>query len=138
MKYTQELNLIWENYLSPKEGGLPLKADPALGMPYGGSPAVDENCEDLEQMNSEPTGEAKEIHMALADLQAITKLSHQLMHQLRTAHSIPGWVQAKITIANNNITDVAQYMDYETSKNSDCGCSDDNSMHIKAIRVVSI
>lgn len=138
MKYTRESELIWENYLSPKEGGLPLKADPAQGMPYGGSPAVDENCEDGEHMHHEPTGEDKEIHMAMADLQALAKLSQQLMQQLQSASSIPGWVQAKITIANSNITDVAQYMDYETSKQGDCGCNGDEPMQVKAMRIVAI
>lgn len=136
MKYTRDSELIWENYLSPKEGGLPFKADPAQGMPYGGSPSVDENNEDCEQMDSEPTGEAKEIHMAMADLQAINKLSHQLMHQLKTARSIPGWVQAKITIANNNITDVAQYMDYEMSSSNNC--INNGAMKLRTVNIVAI
>ena len=38
MKYSLEAELIWENYLSPKEGGLPMQADPAQGMPYSASP----------------------------------------------------------------------------------------------------
>lgn len=53
MKYTLESKLIWENYLSPKEGGLPLKADMSGGMPFGGSPAVgSEDEEEVEQDDS--------------------------------------------------------------------------------------
>ncbi len=136
MKYSLEAELIWENYLSPKEGGLPLQADPAQGMPYSASPGG--SSEDCEQMASaEPTGEEKEIRMALADLQALIKQSTQLMQQLETKSTIPGWVQAKITVANHNITDVAQYMDFES--NEDCGCSKSQQpMQVKAMRIVAI
>lgn len=135
MKYSLEAELIWENYLSPKEGGLPLKADPAQGMPYSASPSASEDCEDNDESH-EYTGEAKEIHMAMADLQALVKQSAQLMQQLKNASSIPGWVQAKITVANHNITDVAQYMDFESKE--DCGCDGNEPMQVKAMRIVAI
>lgn len=135
MKYSLEAELIWENYLSPKEGGLPLKADPAQGMPYSASPGG--SSEDCEQTSSsEPSGEEKEIHMAMADLNALVKQCTQLMHQLETASTIPGWVQAKITVANHNITDVSQYMDFES--NEDCGCDEQHPMQVKAMRIVAI
>lgn len=135
MKYSLEAELIWENYMSPKEGGLPFKADPAQGMPYSASPAADENCEDNGAQH-EPAGEAKEIHMAMADLQALAKQSTQLMQQLKSASTIPGWVQAKITVANHNITDVAQYMDFESKE--DCGCDEQHPTQVKAMRIVAI
>lgn len=134
MKYSLEAELIWENYMSPKEGGLPFKADPAQGMPYGGTPTASEDCEDGHQ--HEPTGEAKEISMAMADLQALAKQSMQLMQQLKNASTIPGWVQAKITVANHNITDVAQYMDFESKE--DCGCDEQHPAQVKAMRIVAI
>lgn len=113
-----------------------MQADPAQGMPYSASPGG--SSEDCEQMNSaEPTGEAKEIHMAMADLQALIKQSKQLMQQLESATTIPGWVQAKITVANHNITDVAQYMDFESAK-SECGCDEQHSAAVKAVRIVAI
>jgi hypothetical protein len=135
MKYSLEADLIWENYMSPKEGGLPFKADPAQGMPYGGSPSADENCEDNGESH-EYTGEAKEIHMAMSDLQALAKQSMQLLQQLKNASTIPGWVQAKITVANHNITDVAQYMDFESKE--DCGCDGQMPAQVKAMRIVAI
>lgn len=135
MKYSLESDLIWENYLSPKEGGLPLKADPAQGMPYSASPGgSDEDCEQMDA--AEPSGEAKEIRMAMADLKALSKQSMQLLQQLENATSIPGWVQAKITVANHNITDVAQYMDLESEQ--DCGCNKQMPAQVKAMRIVAI
>ena len=108
--------------MSPKEGGLPLQADKAPGMPYGGSPAPGEDCEQMGDSHHDKLerGEMQEMKMAMADLHAILKQSEQIMQQLQNMETIPGWVQSKITVANQYLTDVSQYIDFEAQGN--CGC----------------
>lgn len=118
MKYSKELELIWENYMSPKEGGLPMQADMSTGGGPFNTPGMrGEDCEQVEKLQH---GEHQEIKMALADLMAVHKQVESLMQQIQEMDTIPGWVQSKITIANQYITDVAQFIDFESQ---DCGCS---------------
>lgn len=121
MKYALESDLIWENYMSPKEGGLPMQADTSTsGGPFN-TPGMQSNApqEDCEQMSKLQQGECQEIKMMQADLMAIHKQAESLMQQLQKMTTVPGWVQSKVTIANQYITDVAQFMDYE-SQESEC------------------
>lgn len=121
MKYSLESDLIWENYMSPKQGGLPMQADMSTGGGPFNTPGMQSNApqEDCEQMDKLQRGEQQELKMAQADLLAIHKQVESLMQQLQNAETIPGWVQSKITIANQYITDVAQFMDHEAQQ---CGC----------------
>lgn len=133
MKYSIESNLIWENYMSPREGGLPMQADMSAGGGPFNTPGMHSNApsEDCEQMDKLQHGEHQELKMAQADLMAIHKQVESLMQQLQDAETIPGWVQSKITVANQYITDVAQFMDYESQN---CGCKD----HVAVVRVAAI
>lgn len=133
MKYSLESNLIWENYMSPREGGLPMQADMSAGGGPFNTPGMYSNApsEDCEQMDKLQHGEHQELKMAQADLMAIHKQVESLMQQLQDAETIPGWVQSKITVANQYITDVAQFMDYESQN---CGCKD----HVAVVRVAAI
>lgn len=124
MKYSFESDLIWENYMSPKQGGLPMQADMSTGGGPFNTPGMQSNApqEDCEQMDKLQHGEQQELKMAQADLLAIHKQVESLMQQLQNVDTVPGWVQSKITIANQYITDVAQFMDYE-SQHCDCDAS---------------
>ena len=108
--------------MSPRGGGLPMQADMSTGGGPFNTPGMLSNApsEDCEQMDKLQHGEHQEIKMALADLMAIKKQVEIMMQQLQDAETIPGWVQSKITIANQYITDVAQFMDYE-SQECECG-----------------
>ena len=121
MKYILDADLIWENYMRPKEGGLPMQADMSTGGGPFNTPGMHSNApqEHCQQINRLQHGEDQELKMAQADLMAIHKQVEALMQQLQDAETIPGWVQSKITIANQYITDVAQFMDYESQ---DCEC----------------
>lgn len=121
MKYALESDLIWENYMSPKEGGLPMQADTSTGGGPFNTPGMQSNApqEDCEQMSKLQQGECQEIKMMQADLMAIHKQVESLMQQLQKMTTVPGWVQSKVTIANQYITDVAQFIDYE-SQESEC------------------
>ena len=133
MKYSIDADLIWENYMNPRDGGLPMQADiSASGGPLN-TPGMHSNApqEDCEQMNRLQQGECQELKMAQADLLAIQKQVEALMQQLQNAETIPGWVQSKITIANQYITDVAQFMDYESQH-----C--DNDASAVAVTVMAI
>lgn len=107
--------------MSPKQGGLPMQADMSTGGGPFNTPGMQSNApqEDCEQMDKLQRGEQQELKMAQADLLAIHKQVESLMQQLQNAETIPGWVQSKITIANQYITDVAQFMDHEAQQ---CGC----------------
>ena len=98
-----------------------MQADMSTGGGFSNTPGMQSGApqEDCEQQNNLQQGEHQEIKMAQADLLAIQKQVEALMSQLQNAETIPGWVQSKITIANQYITDVAQFMDYE-SQSCDC------------------
>ena len=119
--------------MSPREGGLPMQADMSTGGGPFNTPGMYSNApsEDCEQMDKLQHGEHQELKMAQADLMAIYKQVESLMQQLQDAETIPGWVQSKITVANQYITDVAQFMDYESQN---CGCKD----HVAVVRVAAI
>lgn len=121
MKYSIESDLIWENYMSPREGGLPMQADMSTGGGPFNTPGMLSNApsEDCEQMDKLQHGEHQEIKMALADLLAIKKQVEIMMQHLQSMDTIPGWVQSKITVANQYITDATQFLDYE-SEDSNC------------------
>lgn len=119
MKYSLEADLIWENYMHPREGGLPMQADMSTGGGPFNTPGIAPS-EDCEQMDKLQHGEHQEIKMALADLLAIKKQVETMMQHLQSTDTIPGWVQSKITIANQYITDASQFLDYESQ---DCGCN---------------
>lgn len=113
MKYSFESELIWENYLNPKEGGLPLKADMEQGMPFSGSPAPGEDCEVLEPgqegEESEEYG-SNELEQIQSQLNAISEQAKKMLESISKDTIIPGFVQSKIALANANITEAAQYM----------------------------
>jgi hypothetical protein len=134
MKYSIESDLIWENYMSPREGGLPMQADMSTGGGPFNTPGMQSNApsEDCEQMDKLQHGEHQEIKMALSDLLAIKKQVETMMQHLQNAETIPGWVQSKITIANQYITDASQFMDYESE---DCECDASQASVIKMIAV---
>jgi hypothetical protein len=134
MKYSIESDLIWENYMSPREGGLPMQADMSTGGGPFNTPGMLSNApsEDCEQMDKLQHGEHQEIKMAMADLLAIKKQVETMMQHLQSMETIPGWVQSKITIANQYITDASQFMDYESE---DCECNASQASVIKMIAV---
>lgn len=134
MKYSLEADLIWENYMHPREGGLPMQADMSTGGGPFNTPGMQSNApsEDCEQMDKLQRGEQQEIKMAMADLLAIKKQVEIMMQQLQSTDTIPGWVQSKITIANQYITDASQFLDYESQ---DCGCNEPQAAVIKMVAV---
>jgi hypothetical protein len=132
MKYSLEADLIWENYMSPREGGLPMQADMSTGGGPFNTPGMQSNApsEDCEQMDKLQHGEHQEIKMALSDLLAIKKQVETMMQHLQNTETIPGWVQSKITIANQYITDASQFLDYESE---DCGCNEPQAAVIRMV-----
>ena len=109
MRYAFESDLIWENYMNPKEGGLPLQADVEPGMPFGGSPAPDENCE-VTEPEAEMENGSNELEQIQAALVAIQEQSKCLLECITQDRVVPGLVQSKIALANAYITEAAQYM----------------------------
>ena len=103
MKYTSDLTNIWENYLSPREGGLPMQADISGGGPFN-SPG--QRSEDCEQVTDE------EFNSITIDLQTI--ISHA--EKLSEAGDLPDWAHGKIAVALQLLTEVANYIDTATDQ----------------------
>lgn len=128
MKYSNELQLIWENYMSNSNVVPFIQADTSIKDDDMHRNATAVDCDHLDKLQH---GEQQELKMAQADLLAIHKQVEALMQQLQTAETIPGWVQSKLAIANQYVTDVAQFMDYESRD-----CKQDTSVSI--VKVVAM
>ena len=105
MRYVGDLSRIWESYVGTQPESLTAQAFPEQGTPISAGPV--EDCEESD--------EAGEIKMILADLAAIHKQSAQLLQILGSSQDAPAWVLSRITVANQYITDVAQYLEFDKS-----------------------
>ena len=66
---------------------------------------------------------AQEANMADSALMAIQKHAQCIANDIQHMPHIPGWVQAKITICSEYLSDVADYVDYEAHKMQNQNCN---------------
>lgn len=111
MRYGIEGDLIWENYLSPREGGLPMQSDIAAGGGPFNSPGIGSSSEDCEQTDDE---DLKTLHV---NLKSILTCSDAILQH--ASGNIPAWVQNKIAIANQYLIDASQHINEDDSEERD-------------------
>jgi hypothetical protein len=76
------------------------------------APAPEEACESEEQDRHFE----QEADMAQSAVQAIKKHAECIADDLQSLPRIPGWVQAKLTICSEYLSDVADFVDYHADK----------------------
>jgi len=101
MKYSGELEKIWENYVS--QDSITMKADQESGMPLSTSPVPDENCEEVDEDH-----EQDEIDIARGGLKSIIARAEEILKSLENTQTMPAWTHGKIAVANQYIVDVSQ------------------------------
>lgn len=82
------------------------------------APAPEEACESEHDRHFE-----QEASMADSALMAIQKHAQCIADDIKHMPHIPGWVQAKLTICSEYLSDVADYVDYEAHKVQNQSCS---------------
>ena len=79
------------------------------------TPVPGEACESEHDRHFE-----QEANMAQSAVMAIRKHAECIAKDLQSLPRIPGWVQAKLTICSEYLSDVADFVDYEANKQQ-CG-----------------
>lgn len=80
--------------------------------------APEEACESEHDQHFE-----QEADMADSALMAIQKHAQCIAGDIKHMPRIPGWVQAKLTICSEYLSDVADFVDYEAQKMQSQHCS---------------
>ncbi len=80
--------------------------------------APEEACESEHARHFE-----QEADMADSALMAIQKHAQCIANDIQHMPRIPGWVQAKLTICSEYLSDVADFVDYEAQKMQSQNCS---------------
>lgn len=101
MRYIEN-NLIWENYRNPKEGVVPVCGDQMSAAKTDVDP--DESKSD------------EVIKMIMSDLNEAGRNIRNIVHQIELVKELPPWIQSKVAISSQYISDVAKFVDADAQE----------------------